>query len=219
MPAATLPRVRDESLDFALGPSLRAALAGDLVCVPLYPNEMAIVVRRGHALAAKRSLADLIDSEWITAGLGTASLVVDDMFTAAERYGAGKRADPNLPTDVRFEAMRSIFKPGPDERRTQRPVYFEVNDYDAIQQAVTLGARHGLRMVLIGGADAPQCADLLNRHGVSVIVDGTYKFPKRDDSPYNDPYTLPARLESAPVAHAPGSPPSGGGLVSHGGLL
>jgi LysR family transcriptional regulator of abg operon len=83
MPAATLPRVRDESLDFALGPSLRASLAGDLVCVPLYPNEMAIVVRRGHPLAAKRSLADLTDSEWITAGLGNASLIVDDMFTAA----------------------------------------------------------------------------------------------------------------------------------------
>jgi DNA-binding transcriptional LysR family regulator len=83
MPAATLPRVRDESLDFALGPSLRAPLANDLVAVPLYPNEMAIVVRRGHPLAATRSLADLTDSEWITAGLGTASLVVDDMFTAA----------------------------------------------------------------------------------------------------------------------------------------
>jgi LysR family transcriptional regulator of abg operon len=83
MPVATLPRVRDQSLDFALGPSLRTPLASDLVCVPLYPNEMAIVVRRGHPLAAKRSLADLMDSEWITAGLGSASLVVDDMFTAA----------------------------------------------------------------------------------------------------------------------------------------
>jgi len=83
MPVATLPRVRDESLDFALGPSLRASLPSDLVCVPLYPNEMAIVVRRGHPLVARHSLADLIDSEWITAGLGTASLVVDDMFIAA----------------------------------------------------------------------------------------------------------------------------------------
>ena len=83
MPTAMLPRVRDESLDFALGPSLRTPLASDLVAVPLYPNEMAIVVRRGHPLAAARSLADLTDSEWITAGLGTASLVVDDMFTAA----------------------------------------------------------------------------------------------------------------------------------------
>ena len=83
MPVSMLPRVRDESLDFALGPSLRAPLANDLVAVPLYPNEMAIVVRRGHPLAATRTLADLIDSEWITAGLGTVSLVVDDMFTAA----------------------------------------------------------------------------------------------------------------------------------------
>jgi LysR family transcriptional regulator, regulator of abg operon len=83
MPVATLPRVRDESLDFALGPSLGASLFGDLVCVPLCPFELAIVVRRGHPLAARRSLADLMDSEWITAGLGTASLFVDDMFTAA----------------------------------------------------------------------------------------------------------------------------------------
>ncbi len=83
MPAATLPRVRDESLDFALGPSLRVPLANDLVATPLYPNEMAIVVRRGHPLAATRSLAELLQAEWITAGLGTASLVVDDMFTAA----------------------------------------------------------------------------------------------------------------------------------------
>jgi DNA-binding transcriptional LysR family regulator len=83
MPVALLPRVRDGSLDFALGPSLRTPLASDLLALPLYPNEMAIVVRRGHPLAAKRSLADLVDSEWITAGLGSASLVVDDMFTAA----------------------------------------------------------------------------------------------------------------------------------------
>jgi len=83
MPMATLPRVRDESLDFALGPSLREPLSGDIVALPLYPNEMAIVVRHGHPLAATRALADLLDSDWITAGLGTASLVVDDMFTAA----------------------------------------------------------------------------------------------------------------------------------------
>ena len=31
----------------------------------------------------KRSLAELVDSEWITAGLGTSQLVVDDMFAAA----------------------------------------------------------------------------------------------------------------------------------------
>jgi DNA-binding transcriptional LysR family regulator len=83
MPGATLPRVRDGSLDFALGPSLREPLAGDLVGSPLYPNEMAIVVRRGHPLAASSSLAELVDSEWITAGLGTSHLIVDDMFAAA----------------------------------------------------------------------------------------------------------------------------------------
>jgi len=81
----------------------------------------------------------------------------------------------------------------------QRPVFIQAQDYDQIQQAVTLCAKHSLRCVIIGGRDAPMCADLLKRHHASVIVEGTFKFPKRDDSPFDDAFTLPARLEAAGV--------------------
>jgi DNA-binding transcriptional LysR family regulator len=83
IPAAKQPRVLDEYLDFATGPPLRVPRAGDLVAAPLYPSEVAIVVRRSDPFAAVRSLADRTASEWVTAGLGTVSLVVDDIFTAA----------------------------------------------------------------------------------------------------------------------------------------
>ena len=120
---------------------------------------------------------------------------IDDLLTSARAYAAGPADQPK---DLRFEAMRSIlptFK-GPGG---QRPVYIEANDYDAIEQGVAMCVKHGLRCVIIGGRDAAMCADLLKRHQVSVIVEGAFRFPKRDDSPYDEGYTLPARLESAGV--------------------
>ena len=88
-----------ESLDFALGPSLpHTSLTGDLVAVPLYPNEMAIVVRHGHP--SRNPLAGgPVGLRWITAGLGTANLVVDDMFTAAGLPAAGPFAAVNSRAD------------------------------------------------------------------------------------------------------------------------
>ena len=135
--------------------------------------------------------------------IDAATRAIEGMFIAAHAYIDAKHADPSLPTDVRFEAMRSVFKqaaPTSGDQHRQSPVFVEVNDYDAIQQAVTVLSRQGLNIVIVGGNDAAQCADLLKRHNVAVIVGGTYHFPKRDDSAYNEGYTLPARLEAAGVS-------------------
>jgi imidazolonepropionase-like amidohydrolase len=56
-----------------------------------------------------------------------------------------------------------------------------------------------LKPVIVGGQDAPLCADLLKSHSVPVIVTGTHTFPRRSDSEYDGAYTLPARLEAAGV--------------------
>jgi imidazolonepropionase-like amidohydrolase len=53
--------------------------------------------------------------------------------------------------------------------------------------------------VIVGGQDAPLCADLLTSHSVPVIVVGTHNFPRRSDSEYDGAYTLPARLEAAGI--------------------
>lgn len=124
---------------------------------------------------------------------------IDDFFSAAKVYLDARSANPQMPTDVRFEAMRSVFKPGATEKRRQSPVFVQANDLDAIQQAVATLSRHELRLNIIGGMDAPLCAELLKRHDVGIIVEGTYRFPKRDDSDYNSAYTLPAKLEAAGI--------------------
>jgi len=83
MPVSSLSRVRDGSLDFALGPKMLEPLTGDLVATPLYRNKMTIVVRRGHPLASTRSLAALVEYEWMTAGFGRNRSNVDEMFQGA----------------------------------------------------------------------------------------------------------------------------------------
>jgi imidazolonepropionase-like amidohydrolase len=120
---------------------------------------------------------------------------IESAFRQARAYHAAKSADPLTPTDLRWEAM------GP-ALRGDAPVFIEANEYDQIVAAVTFAQREGLRPIIIGGRDAPLCADLLRRHQVPVIITGTFRFPKRDDSPYNDAYTLPARLEAAGITWA-----------------
>jgi DNA-binding transcriptional LysR family regulator len=83
MPHASLPHLRDGSVDFAMGPVLQKPVAPDLIATPLANVEIAIVVRRGHFLAKARTLKSLVDQDWITAGQGRDSIVVDEMFRAA----------------------------------------------------------------------------------------------------------------------------------------
>lgn len=88
---------------------------------------------------------------------------------------------------------------GFDPYANQKPVFIAAQDVDQITAAVTWSAGRHLRAVIVGGRDAELCADLLKAQDVPVLITGTHTFPKRDDSPYDDAYTLPARLAAAGV--------------------
>jgi imidazolonepropionase-like amidohydrolase len=136
-----------------------------------------------------------------------ATAAIDAMFAGARAYidqRAGASGSPGspgpagapptpLPTDIRYEAMRSLWGDKP------RPVFVLANDYDQIHQAVAMMQRHKVRCVIVGGLDAPACAELLKSTGTGVIVAGVNRFPKREDSAYDEPYTLAARLEAAGI--------------------
>jgi len=56
-----------------------------------------------------------------------------------------------------------------------------------------------LKPVIVGGRDAALCAGLLKKHDIPVIVQGVLRMPRKDDAPYDEAYTLPARLHAAGV--------------------
>lgn len=138
---------------------------------------------------------------------------LERFFTDARAYvearaktaAAGDSDKPqpsDLPTDLRFEAMRSVLgvdASGKPSEKSPRPVYVLANDRDQITQAVQFCVKHKVRCVIVGGHDSPQCAELLKRHNVTVIVPGTIRFPKRDDSAYDEAFALPAKLEELGV--------------------
>lgn len=121
---------------------------------------------------------------------------IDELFDAAQSYADARAADSSAPMDLRYEAMLEVM-PGAGD--AQEPVFISASDVDQINSAVTWATGRGLRPVIVGGRDAPLCADLLKTHDVPVIVNGTHGFPKRADSPFDDPFTLPMRLQDAGI--------------------
>lgn len=117
---------------------------------------------------------------------------LEEAFARARGYLDANAVGAGLSTDIRWEAMRSALE-------GKRPVFFLAQDYDAIVSAVDFAARHRLKAVIVGGQDAWLCTDLLKRHDVGVIIRSLHRFPKRNDSDYDETYRLPARLEAAGV--------------------
>jgi imidazolonepropionase-like amidohydrolase len=147
--------------------------------------------------------------------------VITDAFDAAKAYAKHRDADKSAATDIRWEAMRPVFEGGafvhditPVVRESDvnidpmvqvvggQPIYITANDLDQITSAVSFISDHHLKAVIIGGRDAGLCADLLKEHNIPVIIMGTHRMPRRDDSPYDEAYTLPARLYQAGVKFA-----------------
>lgn len=132
---------------------------------------------------------------------------IDQTFKTARAYAQLRAADPNAPVDVRWESMRSIFVPdiaseqngvvAQSQKGGQGRVFIQAGDVDQITQAVAWAVESGLRPVIIGGRDAPLCAEILRKHEVPVIATGVDVVPRRDDSEYDEAYSLPARMEAA----------------------
>ncbi len=151
---------------------------------------------------------------------------IQEIFARAEAYRDARAADAALPVDIRLEAMLRVLPGRGGASPAPLPVFFQAQEYDQIVSAVSFAAARGLRAVIVGGRDAPLCADLLKRHDVGVILQGTIVLPRRADSDYDEPFRLPARLQAAGVrwcltsgeepAHERNLPYSAALAVAHG---
>lgn len=117
---------------------------------------------------------------------------IDEFFTSAASYLDAKAADDSVPTDIRYDAMAPAL-------RSEKPVYIRANEVQQIESAVEWASGRGLKAIIVGGRDAAMCADLLKAKDVGVIVDGVHRLPGDRDDFYDEPFTLPSRLEAAGV--------------------
>lgn len=117
---------------------------------------------------------------------------ITDLFDAARAYIVAKDADPTIPTDVRFEAMRAAIA-------GETPVFISAQEYEQIVSGLTWALDEGLKPVLVGGRDALLVADLLKSNDIPVIITGTHRLPSRRDAEYDQAYRQPVALEEAGV--------------------
>jgi imidazolonepropionase-like amidohydrolase len=116
---------------------------------------------------------------------------LERFFDQASTYHAARNANPGLAVDVRLEAMRPVVSGA-------EPIFVRADDYRQISEALAFTQRRGLRLVVVGGEEAPAVAARLVERKVPVVV-SVHEVSNRDDDGFDDPYTLPARLRAAGV--------------------
>ena len=117
---------------------------------------------------------------------------IDEEFTHARAWLDARQADPNTAPDLRAQSMVPSLL-------GKTPVFLLANDLEQIESAVGWATSRGLRAVIVGGRDADLCASLLDDHDIPVVLAGVHRLPRRNDSPYDEPFTLPARLQALGV--------------------
>lgn len=123
---------------------------------------------------------------------------IDDFFSDAEAYRRARETDPDYPTDLLLEATLDHL-PSSLDGQPAKPVHILANSVDEITEAVDWSLDKGMNPIIVGGAEAFLCADLLAEHDVPVILRGLHAQPRREDAAYDESYTMPAKLKAAGV--------------------
>lgn len=110
----------------------------------------------------------------------------------ARAYAAARNADPGFPRDARWESLQDVLA-------GKLPVIVQAEDLRQITAAVAFAQREKLKLIIVGGYDAPQCLPLLKKHDIPVIVGGAYRLPRRRGDAYDTSYAVPAELHKSGV--------------------
>lgn len=116
-----------------------------------------------------------------------------EFFQAARNYRDARNAeDSKQPYDARLESMIDVV-----DRKL--PMMVTANGAAEIQSAVNFSIQQKVKLMILGGYDAAECAALLKKHDVPVIIGAVHRMPQRRSDEYDRAYTLASRLHKAGV--------------------
>jgi imidazolonepropionase-like amidohydrolase len=121
--------------------------------------------------------------------------VLEQSFESARAYRLLPSAERAFEVDLRWEAMLPVLD-------GNLPVFAHVQDLLQIRHALHIADEFGLRMILVGAADAWRVADLLAEKRIPVIVSAVQRLPMRRWEDYATPFQNPAKLHAAGVLFA-----------------
>lgn len=113
-------------------------------------------------------------------------------FKEAKAYQGETKHDE---TNLKFDAVKGLFD-------KKQKLYVHANTTKQILVALDFVKEFGFDMVIVGGSDSWQVAELLRQHNVSVILQQPHSLPTLDDDDVDQPYKTAAMLQKAGVMFA-----------------
>lgn len=98
-------------------------------------------------------------------------------------------------TNLKFESTKNLFG------KTQK-LYVHANTVKQMLVALDFVKEFGFDLVIVGGSDSYQIADLLKQHNVAVILQQAHRLPTAEDDDVDQPYKTAAQLQKAGVLFA-----------------
>lgn len=114
---------------------------------------------------------------------------IKSFFAEAKAYNSVDKHDA---TNLKLAAVRGLFD------KSQK-LYVHANTVKQILVALDFVREFGFDMVIVGGSDSWQIADLLKQHNVSVILNQPHSLPTLEDDDVDQPYKTAAMLQKAGV--------------------
>jgi imidazolonepropionase-like amidohydrolase len=114
---------------------------------------------------------------------------IKTFFTDAKAYYQEKTHATN---NLKLEAVRGLFD-------GKQKLFVRANEVKQILMAMDLAKTFGFKLVIVGGTEAYQVADLLAENNVPVILDRQHSLPTMEDDDVDQPYKTPAVLQKAGV--------------------
>ena len=110
-------------------------------------------------------------------------------FAQSKAYNANKTSPKDLP----FEALEGLMD-------GSKKLFVHVDNEKGITDAINFAKAENIKhLVIVGGYEANNVADLLKQNNVPVLLQRTHSRPKGDDHDYDLPYKLATQLVNSGI--------------------
>jgi imidazolonepropionase-like amidohydrolase len=151
----------------------------------LYINMPSLMARRGGRMAFMRPGPA---GDPVKAAMAKIETIKAFFHDAKAYYQEKTHAANNL----KLEAVRGLFE-------GKQKLFVRANEVKQILLAMDIAKTFGFKLVIVGGTESYQIADLLAEHNVPVILDRQHALPSMEDDDVDQPYKTPAALQKAGV--------------------
>ena len=113
----------------------------------------------------------------------------------SEKQKLIRRKTDHRETNLKFEALKPLFA-------KQAKLFIHADVVKQLLVAVDFSKEFGIDVVIVGGNESWQIADLLKKNNISVILSREYNLPETEDEDIDQPFKTPYMLKQAGVLFA-----------------